>query len=50
MINFIINLFSFLDIIFVFELFILFLCEYVEAIKEFSDGEIHHDEKLKCYS
>lgn len=22
---------------------------FIEAIKEFSDGEIHEDEKLKCY-
>lgn len=23
--------------------------QFTEAIKEFSDGEIHEDEKLKCY-
>lgn len=23
--------------------------DFIEAIREFSDGEIHEDEKLKCY-
>lgn len=29
--------------------FIFWCVAIVEAIKEFSDGEIHEDEKLKCY-
>lgn len=27
----------------------IFSCVFTEAIQEFSDGEIHEDENLKCY-
>lgn len=27
----------------------MFVCDCAEAIKEFSDGEIHEDPALKCY-